>query len=466
MPSMTHSEETAIENLRDGLRGLLLRPGEPGYAEAATPWNGRFEAGAALVARCAGTADVMTAVGFAREQGVPLAVRSGGHDYAGNWAAEGAFLIDLSGMNAVRIDPRSRRAWVQPGATVGGFDHEAQAFGLATTTVTVSVVGVAGSTLGGGTGHLSRRHGLALDNLVSADLVTADGELVRASEEENPDLFWALRGGGGNFGVVTGLEFRLHEVGPQVMGMQIFHPFEAAHDLFRLHREVMADAPGELNCYPMVLRVPPEEPFPEEQHGKLTVALIGCWAGPVEDGTDALAPFTEFGDPFLSAVQPMPYTALQQSFDAGMAPKGKRWYTKAHYLDTLTDEAIDVFVEHASTMPGAFSTAYLEPLGGAIGEVAPSATAFPHRTADYGVHVFPGWSDPADDEEMMRWAREFHEALAPHATGGTYVNLLDGDEDDPQAAAYAGNLERLREVKGEWDPENVFRMNHNVEPAV
>lgn len=464
MSAATFPDAPTVKALRERIRGLVSGPDEPAYDEARTPWNGRFQARPALVVQCAGAADVMEAVRFAREQDLPLAVRSGGHDYAGNWVADGALIVDLSGMNAVRVDPGRRRAWVQPGARWGEFDHEAQAFGLATTGVTVSVVGVAGSTLGGGTGYLARKHGLALDNLVAADVVTADGEPVRASEEENPDLFWALQGGGGNFGIVTAFEFRLHHVGPEVVGLQIFHPFGAADDVFRFHREFMDGAPDETQCYPMVVRVPPQEPFPEDQHGKPTVALIGGHVGPVEDAGDVLEPLQNFGNPFLSVVSPMPYTVLQTSFDEGMGPAGNRWYTKAHHLEAVTDEAIDVFVEHASALPGPFSAAYLDPLGGAVARVDPGATAFPHRRAATGVHIFPGWSDPEDDEAMIRWAREFHDALAPHATGGIYVNLLDGDEEDPERAAWGGNLERLRKVKGAWDPNNVFRMNHNIEP--
>jgi len=343
-------------------------------------------------------------------------------------------------------------------------DRETQAFGLATTGCTVSTVGVAGYALGGGTGWLARRHGLALDNLIGAEVVTANGEAVRADEEENPDLFWALRGAGANFGVVTSLEFRLHEVGPEVLSAQAFHPFEDAGEVLRFYRTFMERAPDELTSYAFVLRVPPVEPFPDAFHGKLAVALMSCHASATAEGEAALQPLQGFGDPFLAAVQPMPYPALQQSFDAGMA-EGNRWYTKAHFLRALTDEAIDTFVDHASRLPGPFTMTYFEPLGGAIGRADQAATAFPHRRAAYDLHIFPGWTDPAEDDEMMRWAREFHTAMKPYATGGTYVNLLDGDEEDPAAAAYRENQDRLRELKRTWDPDNLFHMNHNIRPS-
>ena len=446
------------------IEGDVLRPGDAGYEEARAVWNGRFDKRPAMIARCRVAADVSAAVDFAREHELLLAVRSTGHDYAGNSSCAGGLVIDLSLMDAVRIDAERKAAVVQAGVTWAALDREAQVFGLATTGPTVSTVGVAGSTLGGGVGHLSRKHGLGVDNLVSAEIVTADGRLVRASDDENPDLVWALRGGGGNFGVVTSVEFQLHEVGPEVVTAQVFYPFAHARHVFRGFREFMAAAPDEIMCFAMVLRVPPAEPFPEEYHGKPAVALIACHCGPTAEGEAALRPLQEFGEPMLAVVQPIPYTALQQTFDAGM-PKGLRWYSRSHDLKELSDGVIDMMIEYTEALPGQFTLAYFTPMGGAIGRVDPTATAFAHRHAPYSLHIFPGWSDPAEDQELMGWTRAFHDAMTPYATGGVYVNLLGEDEADRAPAAYGENYERLAQLKARWDPNNLFQGNHNIRPA-
>jgi FAD/FMN-containing dehydrogenase len=323
---------------------------------------------------------------------------------------------------------------------------------------------VAGLTLGGGQGYLARKHGLAVDNLVGADVVTADGELVHASEDEHEDLFWALRGGGGNVGVVTSFEFDLHPVGPQVLAGPIFHPFEDAREALRFYREFTADAPDELSCYALVVRVPPEPPFLEDVQGEPALAFAVCYAGPMDEADAELEPLRAFGDPILDGVQPVRYTALQQSFDDG-SPEGHRWYSKSHYLGELPDGAIDTILEYTDPFPGPLTQVALEPMGGAIARVDRDATAFPHRDAAYSFGIWPGWADPDRDEELTTWAREFHEAMAPYATGGVYANYLDRDEPDRVRAAYGENYERLVAVKTEWDPENLFRMNQNVEPA-
>ena len=358
-------------------------------------------------------------------------------------------------MSSVRVDPHARTARVGPGATWGDFDHEAGAFGLATTGGLVSTTGVAGLTLGGGQGYLARKHGLTIDNLIGADVVTADGELVHASEDENPDLFWGLRGGGGNFGVVTSFEFDLHPVGPEVLGGPIFHRYEDARDVLEFYREFAADAPDELSCYAFFIRIPPEEPFPAALQGEPSLCLAACYAGPVEEGEGQLEPLRAFGDPILDGIQPLPYAALQRSFDDG-SPEGYRWYSKSHYLDGLPDGAIDTIMEFTDPYPGPLTQVALEPLGGAIGRVDADATAFRHRDAAYSFGI---------DDGMIEWAREFHEAMAPYATGGVYANYLDRDEGGRVEAAYGENYERLVEVKSEWDPGNLFRMNQNVEPA-
>ena len=457
-------DDTILDALRDAVRGPVLAPGDDGYDAARTVWNARLASRPAAVAQCTGTADVMAAVDIARENDLSLSVKGGGHSYAGQSAAEDALMIDLSRMMGVRVDPDTKTARVQPGATWGDFDHEAQAFGLATTGATVSTVGVAGCTLGGGTGHLARKFGLSLDTLRSADVVTADGTLVRASDEENADLFWGLRGGGGNFGVVTSFEFQLHEVGPEVLAGQILHPMTDAAEGLRVYREFMAGAPDALQAYAFFVHAPPIPAVPEAYHGQTVLDFVVTYAGDQATGEEVLRPLREFGDPILDGVRPQPYTTLQQTFDEGV-PKGQRWYSKAHYLDALSDAAIDTVVEHVDPLPGPFSMVYVEPMGGAISRVAPTATAFPHREAACGFHILTGWPDPDQDAEIMNWTREFHAAMSPYTNGGVYVNLLGADEADRIPAAYGPNHDRLARLKTEYDPENLFRETHNVEPA-
>ncbi len=453
-----------LEALRRGLAGDLVRAGDANYDDVRRGWNGRYDRRPGAIARCRGTEDVVAAVGAARGHGVPLAIRGGGHSYAGLSSIDDGLLVDLSGMDGLEVDAEARTARVGPGVRWGAFDAAAQAHGLATTGGTVSTVGVSGYTLGGGTGYLARKHGLGLDNLIAAEVVTADGRRVRASESENADLFWALRGGGGNFGIVTSFEFRLHPVGPEVLAGQIIHRFGDAGNALRFYRDFMADAPDQLQVYAFLLRVPPVDPYPEEHRGDVALFFVLCYAGPLAEGEAEVKPLRDFGRPVLELVGAQPYVALQRAFDAGM-PAGLRWYSKAHYLDGLSDEVIDRTLAHTEALPGSASMVYFEREGGAIGRVAPEATAFPHREAAYGLHIFTGWSDPAEDAAIIEWARGLHEELAPLATGGAYQNLLDGDEADPAQTAYGRNLERLSRIKSRWDPENLFRMNHNVAPG-
>jgi FAD/FMN-containing dehydrogenase len=464
METPTQIDDAALDNFEEATRGAVFSPGDDGYDDARAVWNGRYDRYPAAVVRCSGTADVLTAVRFATEQDLPVAVKGGGHGYGGNAVADGCVMVDLSSLSSVRIDPRSKTARVEPGATWGAFDHEAQQFGLATTGATVSTVGVAGYTLGGGTGHLARTHGIGADNLLAADVVTADGELVHASESENPELFWALRGGSGNFGVVTSFEFSLHEVGPQLLAGQIVHPFENATEVLRFYRSYMTDAPAEVNCYAFIVPIPPLPAFPEEMHGETAVNLVASYTGDIDAGEEALDPLREFGDPILDSVRPQPYTELQQAFDDGV-PKGQRWCSRAQYLDELADEAIDTLVAQTDPLRGSLTMVYLEPMGGAIADVDPSETAFPHRNAAYSIHVLTGWTDPADDDEMIDWTESVHGAMEPYSPGGVYVNLLSREESDRIPEAYGKNYARLREIKAEWDPDNLFNVNQNIEPA-
>lgn len=451
-----------IEQLTEAVSGEVAWPDDKGYDESRSLWNARFDRRPSVVIRCHNVRDVKAAVDVARDEQLQLSVKGGGHAYAANTVGEGSLLIDLSPMKDIAVNPNLKRVRVEPGVNWGELDQATQKYGLATTGSTVSTVGVAGYTLGGGTSHLVRKHGMAIDNLISVEIVTANGKILQANNEKNSDLFWALRGGGGNFGVVTAFEFQLHEVGPEVLAGQIVHRFEDTGDLLRFYRGFMAKAPEALQCYAFILRVPPIDVFPEEYHGQLALDFVVFHIDPA--AKEELLPLLEFGDPFLSAVGPQPYTSVQQSFDAGL-PAGQRYESRAHYLAGVTDEVIDTITTHASGLVGPFTVAYLEPLGGAVGRVDPTATAFAHRDASYSFHILAGWTDAGQDDEVLAWAKAFHEEMALHSTGGVYINLLGSGEQDRVRAAYGANYDRLVELKNKWDPENLFLSNHNIPPS-
>ena len=453
---------TIAQKLAEKIHGQVLEPVDRDFDEARSVSNGRFDRRPDIIVRCRDAGDVKASVDFARREGLSLSVRGAGHSYAGNTIGDGGLLIDLSRMKAIRVDAESRTATVEPGVTCGELDQATQAHGLATPSPTVSSVGVAGAALGGGSGYLSRRYGLALDNLLSVDLVTADGRQVRASEREHPDLFWALRGAGSNFGVATSLQFRLHEVGPEVLTGQVIYPFDNGGELLRFFRGFMTDAPDGFQCYPFMIRIPPIEPFPERFHGHPALDFVLYHLDP--RAIDYVRPLRELGDTILDVVAPAPYASLQTSFDAGL-PKGRRYFSRGHYLDELSDASIDTITTHASGIRGGLTAVYLEPLGGAIGRIESSATSFGERDARYSFHILAGWMDATDDDSVMGWAEAFHAAMVPHATGGVYVNLLGDDEEDRVPAAYGENYQRLVQLKTEWDPDNLFRMNHNIQPS-
>ena len=453
--------DTATEHLAGRLRGPLLRPGDEGYDNARALFNGMIDRRPALIARCTGAADVISCVNVARETRLPIAVKAGGHGVAGKALCDDGLVIDLSAMNAVNVDPEAGIARVQAGAQLGDLDHEAQAFGLATPAGIHSRTGVAGLALGGGTGHLSRAFGITADNLIAADIVTADGRLLRASEQSHPDLFWALRGGGGNFGVVTQFEFRLHPVGPEVASAQVYHPFDDAERVLRRYRDFVRTAPNEIGCACLILRVPPVDPFPEARHGQLTVLLLATYAGDAQAGHRALQPLLEGGDPIFSDLSTIPFTALQSAFDDGF-PDGARYYWKAHFLRDLPDEAIAAFIANVAPMPGDYSACGFEAMGGAVNQVVSDATAFPHRNAAFSIGIFGGWARPDEDAAGIAWARELHAALAPYSTGGVYVNYLQGD-DDAAADAYGSNFDRLRRIKQSYDPDGLFDAHERIE---
>ncbi len=457
-------DRSTVDEFAASLRGPLLEPGAPAYDAARRVWNGMIDRRPALIACCTGAADVRRAVNFARQRGLRVSIKGGGHSVAGKSVCEGGLMIDLSPMKGVTVDPRARTARVGPGATLGDLDDETQAFGLATPAGLVSKTGVAGLTLGGGIGYLARRFGLTLDNLISADVVTANGEWMRASDRLNPDLFWGLRGGGGNFGIVTSFEFRLHKVGPEVLTAQVFYPIAEAPRVLRLYRELMAEAPDELACYALALNLPPEAPWPEKFWGKASIALVACYSKGIAKGRRLLARLKELGKPIFGGVQPMPYVALQRSFDAGM-PDGMRYYWKACNFREISDAAIETFQRHANPIKGSLSIVGFEPMGGAIRRVDPAATAFADREAAFALGIWSGWTDAGEDDEVIAWTRQFHNAMAPHSTGGVYSNYLGEDDDGRVKAAFGDNYERLQDVKARYDPDNFFRLNPNVEPG-
>jgi FAD/FMN-containing dehydrogenase len=458
-------KEAALDALRAGLRGQLSLPGEAGYDEARTIWNAMIDKRPAAVVRAAGASDVIQAVRLAAEHGLLLSVRGGGHNIAGNAVCDGGLMLDLSPMVSVRVDPQARTARVEPGARLADLDKETQAFGLATPVGINSTTGVAGLTLGGGFGWLSRKYGLTVDNLLSADVVTAGGELVRASEKENSDLFWAIRGGGGNFGVVTSFEFKLHPVGPQVIAGLIVHPFAAAKEVLQEYRRLVAKAPDELTCWAVMRKAPPLPFLPPEVHGTEVLVLAMCHAGDVAAGERAVAPFKAIGKPIADVVGPHPFAGWQTAFDPLLTP-GERNYWKSHDFLELSDGLVDVLLGAVRGLPTPQCEIFIANLGGAINRIPVEATAYPHRNVNFVMNVHTRWSSPAEDAKCVAWGREVYEAAAPFATGGVYVNFMPEDEAQRvRAGAYGPNYDRLALVKAKYDPKNLFRMNQNVAPA-
>ena len=453
------------DDLRGHLRGALCYPGEPGYDEARTIWNAMIDRRPAAIVRAAAAEDVARAIGVARERQLPLSVRGGGHNIAGLAVCDGGLMIDLSPLKTVRVDPARRTARVEPGATLADFDKAAQAFGLATPLGINSTTGVAGLTLGGGFGWLSRKHGLTIDNLAGADVVLASGAQVHASAEENPDLFWALRGGGGNFGVVTSFEFRLHPIGPEITAGLVVYPFSDAVRILRKYREIVRSAPDELSCWAVLRKAPPLPFLPAEVHGREVLILAMCHIGPREQAEAAVAPLRALGKPVGEHVGAMPFVAWQQAFDPLLTP-GRRNYWKSHDFVELGDATIDLLAEYAARLPSPECEIFVGHLGGAVNRVPADATAYPHRDVNFVMNVHTRWGDPAEDGACIGWARTFFDAMAPHATGGVYVNFMPVDEAlRVRRGAYGANYERLSRLKARYDPENLFQRNQNIAPA-
>ncbi|EMA44949.1 FAD-binding oxidoreductase [Halococcus saccharolyticus] len=457
-------DETAVNEFGEGFRGEVINPAEVGYDDAREIWNAMIDREPALIARCAGTADVIAAVDFARENDLLVSVKGTGHNIAGNAVCDDGLMIDLSLLKSVHVDPAAQTARVEPGVVLNELDHETQAFGLATPVGYNSTTGIAGLTLGGGFGWLSRKYGMTVDNLRSADIVTADGKLCHANEDEHADLFWGIRGGGGNFGIVTSFEFDLHEVGPEVLSGLVAHPLEDAPDVLRAYREAAAAASDDVAVWFVLRHAPPLPVLPEEWHGEKVLVLAAFYAGGMAAGEEELAPFREIGDPIVDVVSPHQYAGWQQAFDA-LLPEGSRNYWKSHNFVEITDGMIETFVEYTESMPTALGEIAVAHLGGAINDVPVEATAYPHRDAEFLMNLHTRWEDPEMDEECIAWAHECHDAMAPHATGGVYVNFVPEDVGE-ERAAYRENYDRLAELKNEYDPENLFSMNQNIEPTV
>jgi FAD/FMN-containing dehydrogenase len=459
---MTH--ETAIQTFKAGLRGQVFRQGDAGYDETRALYNGMVDKRPLLIARCADVADVIAAVQFGREQGLLTAVRGGGHNGPGLGSCDGGLVIDLSAMKGARVDPQERTVRVGPGCTQGDVDHAAHAFGLAVPAGIVSTTGVAGLTLGGGHGYLSRKYGLTVDNLLEADVVLADGSFVTASASSHPDLYWALRGGGGNFGVVTSFLFRAHPV-DQVYGGPMFWEVKDARRIMQWYREFLPRSPRELGAFVGLKTVPSADPFPKEIQGKKICALISCYGGPVGEGEELMKQVRkELPPPILDWMSAMPFTALQSLFDP-LLPKGMQWYWKGDFVKELPDAAIDVHLKFAAEAPSELSLMHLYPIDGAVHEVAPHETAWNCRDATWSMVIAGIDPQPSKAAAVSAWARSYWEAVHPYTMGGAYVNFMMEEGEDRIRATYGENYERLAAVKHRYDPGNFFRVNQNIRPA-
>ena len=453
-----------IERLQASIKGRVVQPGDLDYDEVRALWNAMIDRRPAVIVQCTHSSDAVHALRYAREQGLDITTRGAGHNIAGNGMCEGGLVIDFSTMKAVSIDPERRRALVEPGATLADFDAAAQAHGLATPVGINSSTGIAGLTLGGGFGWLTRKHGLTIDNLLSAKLILANGQEVSASEQENPNLFWAIRGGGGNFGVVTQFEFQLHQFGPEVLAGLLVFPMEQAPQILQRYRDFVATAPEELNVW-LVLRKAPPLPFlPEEVHGREVLVLALFYAGDVAEGMPLIAPLQQFGKPYGTHVGAMPYTDWQQAFDP-LLTKGARNYWKSHNFTELNDATLDTLLEYAHQLPSDQCEIFVAQVSGAANRVAADAMAYGHRDARFVLNVHGRWDDAGDDDHCITWARAFFKASQPYASGGAYINFMTEDETNRVDSAYGPNLSRLRECKKQYDPDNVFHTNQNILPG-
>jgi FAD/FMN-containing dehydrogenase len=452
--------------LAAGLRGDLITPEDSAYDQARAVYNGMIDKHPGAIARCADTADVVTCVRFARQHGVEIAVRGGGHNAAGLGVWDDALVVDLSLLRSTSVSPENHTVRVDPGCTWADVDHATVAFGMATPSGFLGSTGVGGLTLGGGIGYLSRRFGLTVDNLISADVVLADGTFVTASDRAHPDLFWALRGGGGNFGIVTSFTFRCHDIGENgtIIGGPVLYDVADTAQVMRWYRELLPSLPEELSGFIALLTIPPAPPFPEELWGRKACGIVWCYTGPHDRADEVLAPVRTFGSPLLVGLQAMPFSVLQSAFDA-LYPAGLQWYWRADFFNEISDAAIDVHVKFGQQLPTGHSTMHMYPIDGAASRVADGATAFAYRDGGWAGVIVGVDPDPANAGLISRWAKEYWEQLHPTSAGGAYVNFMMEEGNDRVRASYRHNYDRLSAVKRRYDPDNVFHINQNIPPA-
>ena len=458
-------QEEQIEAFQMTLRGPVMRPGDAGYEEIRTVWNAIIDRKPAIIVRCLGTADIIACVKFAREHNLLLCIKGGGHNIAGLGVADGALMLDMSLMRGVFVDPEHKVAHVQPGCVLGDIDRETQLHGLAAVLGFVSLTGAVSLTMGGGLGYLTKRWGWASDSVLAMNIVTAEGQLVRASEDENPELFWALRGGGGNFGVVTGVDYKLYPVGPEVVGGLIAWPASEAPKVLDFYRKVAAEAPPELTVVTLMRLAPPAPWLPKDYHGKPIIAILTCYSGDPAQGEEIVAPIKAFGSPIGDVMIRRPYVQLQSMLDATQ-PKGRRYYWKSEYLPGIEPDLCNRFMAHAEKIPSPHSALIFFQLEGALNNIANNHSSVGNRDARYVLNIAGSWEDENDDEANIAWARTAWDDMKSFSTGGTYINFLTADEGPERNEAALGvNIKRLAEIKAKWDPDNIFRTNRNIAPV-
>ena len=460
---MTTQSSKLGKELKGMIKGSVLNAGDPGYDDARQIWNAMIDRRPALIVQCADADDVPPAIALARRHKLEISIRGAGHNIAGNALCNDGLTIDFSNMKNVRVDAEKRRAYVEPGATLADLDEATQAHGLATPVGINSTTGIAGLTLGGGFGWLTRKYGMTIDNLVSVDLITAEGRKIRASETENADLFWAIRGGGGNFGVVTRFEFQLFPVGPEIFAGLIVFPFSQAKQILNQYRQFVNSAPEELNVWVVLRKAPPLPFLPENVHGKEVVVLPVFYSGPATEAEKFIAPVRAFGTPHGEHLGVQPYVAWQKAFDPLLTP-GARNYWKSHNFTELADGALDSIIEFAGKLPSPQCEIFIGLIAGASNRIAPDAMAYGHRDAKFVLNVHGRWDEAKDDPKCIGWAREFFKASAPYASAGAYVNFMTAEESDRVAAAYGANYDRLVQIKKRYDPDNIFHLNQNIKP--
>jgi FAD/FMN-containing dehydrogenase len=455
--------QKSIDKLKNKVKGKVILPADSGYNEARKVWNAMIDRRPAVIVQCADAADVPHSISFARNNGLEISMRGAGHNIAGNAVCDNGVVIDFSRMRKVHVDAEKRCAHVEPGATLGDIDKATQAHGLATPLGINSTTGIAGLTLGGGFGWLTRKHGMTVDTLVSAEMVTADGSQIRVSANENSELFWAIRGGGGNFGVVTRFEFKLYPVGPEIIAGLLVFPFAQARQVLRKYREFAESAPEEINVWAVLRKAPPLPFLPANVHGKEVVVLAVFYTGDNTEGQKLIEPLRSFGDAHGEHIGAQPYAQWQQAFDPLMTP-GARNYWKSHNFKKLSDGALDSIIQFAGKLPTPQCEIFLGLIAGASNRIPADATAYGHRDTKFVLNVHGRWDDPADDKRCIVWARDFFKASAPYASAGAYVNFMTEDEADRIAAAYGSNFARLAQIKRKHDPDNIFHMNQNIKP--